>query len=174
MISFETDTETKDAWETIKSHPKASRGFHTAILQRLLKNFIADFDNWDNMLHLDDDLRCKFERFQEHHERNKSRMLQIETQNKIYWNAMENAFKKTNIPTIYAKHEFDFMDEYIDMIRSRVFEQSEGAFSVPRKLIRIFVIDTIEELEASGELNRLRCNEQMKDYDDSSLVKIEN
>ena len=114
---------------------------------------------------LDDDLRCKFERYQTYNIEHKGRMLQIETQKRIYWNAMENAFMLTNMPILYVKFGFELMEDFIDMIRSGVFEQTEGTLSVPRDLVKEFILDTFEALEASGEMNRLRCEEQIKDYE---------
>ena len=152
IISFEVSEETADLWGAVKSNPKAQRGFQTGILRRLLENFLADFGNWDDIMSLDDDLRCKFERYQSHHVEHKGRMLQIETQKRIYWNAMENAFQATNIPILYVKLGLELMDDFVDMIRSRVFEQTEGALSVPRELVKEFILDTFEGLEASGEI----------------------
>lgn len=171
IISFEISEETAGLWESVKSNPKTRRGFQTQLLRRLFENFLADFGNWDDILSLDDDLRSRFMRYQAHHQEQKGRMLQIETQRMIYWNAMQNAFGETNIPVLYVKLGFDLMDDYIGMIRSRVFEKSEGELSVSKDFVKEFILDTIEGLEASGEMNRLRCKEQMNDYGDESLLK---
>ena len=167
MISYEVDSATKKLWDTIKAHPKAGRGFHTTILTRLLQNFLADFGNWENEFPLDDDLRYKFERYRDQHNETKGLLLKLETQRMIYWSAMQTAFECTNIPILIVKLGNESMDEFTGMIRSKVFENSEGELSVPNDLIKDFLHDAIQRLEASGEMNRLRCEEQMKEYGDN-------
>lgn len=167
MISFEVSSATKVAWDELKKHPRAIRGFHTSILQRLLENFISEFENWENEFPLDDDLRYKFERFRDQHNETKGLLLSLETQRMIYWSAMQAAFESTNIPILLVKLGNESMDEFVGMIRSKVFETSEGELSVPNELIYEFLHGAILKLEASGEMNRLRCTQQMKEYGDN-------
>ena len=171
IISFEISEETAGLWASVKSNPKTHRGFQAQVLRRLFENFLADFDNWNDITKLDEDIRVKFSRYQKHHQEHKGRMLQIETQRMIYWNAMVNAFKETNIPILYVKFELDLMADYIEVLRSRVFEQTEGELSLSKELVSEFILDKIEELEASGEMNQIRCKEQMNDYGEESFCK---
>lgn len=175
IVTFEVSDETAALWNAVKKHPKTKRGFQTDVLRRLLDNFLSDFEV-NGLLSLDDDLRYKFERFESHHTAKKGRLFQIEAQRQIYWNAMTAAFRQTNIPILFAKHEFSILDMYVEMIRSRVFEESEGELSVPKSLVNEFVRDAIQELEATGELNKLRCKEQLKEYgeDELPMAKAEN
>ena len=174
IISFEISEKTAGLWASVKSNPKTQRGFQAQVLRRLFENFLADFDNWGDITTLDEDIRVKFSRYQRHHQEHKGRMLQIETQRMIYWNAMETAFKETNVPILYVKWGLDLMADYIGVIQSRVFEQTEGELSVPKELVNEFILDKIEELEALGEMNHIRCKEQMKEYGDKSFVKVDN
>lgn len=174
IISFEISEDTAILWASVRSNTKTQRGFQAQILRRLFENFLADFDNWGDITKLDEDLQVKFSRYQKHHKEHKGRMLQIETQRMIYWNAMENAFKETNIPILYVRWGLDLMADYVGIIRSRVFEQTEGELSVSKELVSEFILNKIEELEASGEMNHIRCKEQMNEYGEESFIKVDN
>ncbi len=173
MISFEVSQRTAELWDAVRANPRAKRGFHTSVLRRLLENFLSDYEGWTD-LPLDDDLKLRFERFHKTHEDKVRVKLQLETHHVLYRNAMQNAFDDTNIPILYVKHGIALLSDFISMVRSRVFEQSDYQYSIADDVVKEFIFEKLEQLEASGALNKLRCDEQMKDYGDNSSLKIEN
>lgn len=165
IISFEVSDEIASMLEAVKANPKARRGFQTDVLRRLLENFLADFGNWEDLICLDDDLRSKFERYQFQHNERKGRMLKIETQNRIYWDAMKVAFDNSTIPILWVRHGIKLFDEYVGMIRAKTFEESNGELSIPNDMIKKFINDAIDCMEASGDMNQIRCKVQAEEYE---------
>ena len=175
-ISFDADQEAYDLWQQIKKHPKIHRGWHTKVLSRSFSNIVAGLGNGGSFEFFDEDLKLELEKFNEKHNAHKERRLKLLAQERIYLDAMQEAFAKTKIPFLYVEHMDDpeilpdLMDSFVTLIKAGTFVDSDYTLSPPMGVVRKFLDDTLEELEASGELNRLRCEKQTRDKENVGMA----